>query len=174
MAKVSLSKIAPIKKVDPMTIPIEGQEITVIQYMPVADKMKIVETVLNETIDDTGFFNPMRMEIFTTLEILKAYTNISITDKMMEDPSKVYDLLVLNKIIDIVVTAIPADEYDYVFDAVEEAALHMTKYMDSFVGMMKTVTTDYSTTKMNVDNLLTDLGDPAKIGLVKDILEKIG
>ena len=61
-----------------------------------------------------------------------------------------------------------------VFDAIEECAEHAIKFLNSFVGMMRTVTNDYNATKMNVDEIVNSLNDPDKIGLVKDILEKLG
>lgn len=174
MAKVSLKAITPIKKVDPRIINIGEQEVEVIQYLPVNDKLALVERVLNLTIDDTGFLNPVRLEVYAILEIVKTYTNISITDKMMENAPGTYDLLMINEVLDHVIAAIPEDEYDAIFDAIEDCAEHTVKYLNSFVGMMKTVTNDYDATKMNVEEIMKTLDQPDKIGLVKDILDKIG
>ena len=174
MAKVSLKAVTPIKKVDPQIIKIGEQEVEVIQYLPVNDKLALVERVLNLTIDDTGFLNPVRLEVYAILEIVKTYTNISITDKMMENAPGTYDLLMINGVLDHVIAAIPEDEYDAIFDAIEDCAEHTVKYLNSFVGMMKTVTNDYDATKMNVDEIMKTLDQPDKIGLVKDILDKIG
>ena len=68
MAKVSLKAVTPIKKVDPQIIKIGEQEVEVIQYLPVNDKLALVERVLNLTIDDTGFLNPVRLEVYAILE----------------------------------------------------------------------------------------------------------
>lgn len=174
MAKISLSKIAPIKTVEAKIITIADQEITVEQYLPVNDKLAIVERVLDAVIDDTGYMNPVRLSIFTNLEIIKTYTNISITDKMMENAAKTYDTLIMNGILDAVIAAIPDEEYNELFDAIVDSGEHVIKYLNSFAGMMKTITADYKNTEMNVDKLMADLGDPEKIGLVKDILDKIG
>jgi hypothetical protein len=40
--------------------------------------------------------------------------------------------------------------------------------------MMKTVTNDYDATKLNVEEIMKTLDQPEKVGLVKDILDKIG
>lgn len=174
MAKVSLKAVTPIKKVDPQIINIGEQEVEVIQYLPVNDKLALVERVLNLTIDDTGFLNPVRLEVYAILEIVKTYTNISITDKMMENAPGTYDLLMINEVLDHVIAAIPEDEYDAIFDAIEDCAEHTVKYLNSFVGMMKTVTNNYDATKMNVEEIMATLDQPEKVGLVKDILDKIG
>ena len=174
MAKVSLKAVAPIKKVDPHMIKIGEQEVEVIQYLPVNDKLALVERVLNLTVDDTGFLNPVRLEVYAILEIVKTYTNISITDKMMDDAPKTYDVLMINGVLDSIIAAIPEDEYDAIFDAIEDCAEHTVKYLNSFVGMMKTVTNNYDATKMNIEEIMATLDQPDKIGLVKDILDKIG
>lgn len=174
MAKISLNSITPIKKVDSIKIKIGEQEIEVLQYLPVNDKLALAERVLNMTLDDTGFLNPVRLEIYTYLEIIRTYTNISITDKMIENAPKTYDLLEMNHILVEVVNAIPEEEYNALIGMIEDSAEHTVKYLTSFVGMMKTVSQDYDATKMNVDEIMNTLDDPDKIGLVKDILDKIG
>lgn len=155
-------------------ITINEQEIEVAQYMPIQDKLAMIERILNFTIDNTGFLNPVRLEVFTVLEIISTYTNINITDKMMENAPKTYDSLMINGVIDAIIEAIPEDEYNAVFDAIEDCAEHTVSYLNSFAGMMKTVTENYDATKMNVEEIMNTLDDPEKVGLVKDILEKIG
>ena len=106
--------------------------------------------------------------------VLYNLTNINITEKMMENAPKTYDSFMINGVIDKIIEAIPEDEYNAVFNAIEECAEHAIKFLNSFVGMMRTVTNDYNATKMNVDEIVNSLNDPDKIGLVKDVLEKLG
>lgn len=174
MAKVSLSKITPIKKMDIVTVEIGDQVVEVEQYLPIQDKADLVETVLNSTVDDTGFFNPLKMEVYFLLNLIKYYTNISLTEKMMEDAQKTYDLLELNGIFDKVIAAMPDDEYQTVFDACEEASQHVVEYLNSFVGMLRTVSADYSASQINVDKIMSTLNSPEEIGFLKEVLEKIG
>lgn len=174
MAKISLSKLTPVKKVEPKTIVIAEQEIVVEQYLPVQEKMVMLENVLNHTIDETGFFNPTRLEVFFTLYLIKTYTNISITDKMIEDAVKTFDLLEMNGIVDTVVKAIPDEEYNMLFNATEETVEHVSAHLTSFAGTMKAVLADYSATQMDLDTMSKTLNDPEQIGLLKNIIEKIG
>lgn len=174
MAKISFNKLTPIKSVDATTITIGENEIIVERYLPMADKAAFVERVLNAVIDDTGFINPMRLDVMFHIELIKTYTNISITEKMMENPSKVYDLLILNNVLSAVLEAIPEEEYEDLIDNITECAKHTVDYLNSFAGMIKNITTNYDTTKMNVEEIMNTLGDPNQVGLVKDILDKIG
>lgn len=93
---------------------------------------------------------------------------------MIENAPNTYDLLMINGVLDHIIAAIPEDEYDAIFDAIGDCAEHTVKYLNSFVGMMKTVTNDYDATKLNVEEIMKTLDQPDKIGLVKDILDKIG
>jgi hypothetical protein len=134
----------------------------------------MIERILNSTVDTTGFLNPVRLEVFSVLEIINTYTNINITEKMMDNAPKTYDSLMINGIIDKIIEAIPEDEYNAVFDAIEECAEHTVNYLNSFAGMIKTIRENYDSAEMNAEDIIATLGDPDKIGFVKEVLEKIG
>lgn len=174
MAKITLSKITPVKKIDNKTIEIEGQEITILQYLPIAEKSKLIETVLDAAVDSTGFCSPIRLEVLFHIEVIRSYTNISITDKMMEDPGKLYDLLIMNNILDAVLSNIPEDEYDTLFEAVESCANQVAEYTNSFMGVLKATQSDFNVTSESIDNMMSTLHDPEAIGLVQDVLQKLG
>ena len=46
-------------------------------YLPLKDKIELVNNVINQSVDDNGFYNPIRVKLYMTLEIVYAYTNIS-------------------------------------------------------------------------------------------------
>ena len=99
MAKVPFSKLQA--KVDGEVTKnsycnLAGEEIyyEVKHYLPFEQKLELVSTIINKSIDDNGFYNPMRVKLYMTLEVVYAYTNLSFTDKMKEDPFKLYDILV--------------------------------------------------------------------------------
>ena len=174
MAKISLSKITPIKKIDPIVITIDDQNIEVIQYLPVQDKMEMLEHILSHAIDDTGFFNPTRLEVFFTLFMIKTYTNISITEKMIEEAPKTYDLLEMNGVIEKIVSTIPTEEYASILSATEETAQHVSQHLTSFASMLTNILEDYKSAQMDVDTMAQTLSDPAQMGLVRDVLAKMG
>lgn len=176
MAKIVLSKIAPQKVSDitPKTIMINDQEVTLIKYLPTQEKVDLVDRVVNSVIDTTGYVNPMKLDIYFNIEIVKTYTNISITDKMMENPTKLFDTLRINGILDTVLDEIDPDEYNDLYNYVDEATSNIVSYLNSFSGMMKTVSDNYNIANMNADEIMNKLDNPEKIGLVKEVLEKIG
>ena len=174
MAKVSLNKITPIKKVDPITLQIGDSEIIVQQYLPIETKMAMMQDVLNAVIDDTGHINPVRMEVFFNVYLLKYYTNISITDTMLGDPSKTYDLLIINDVLDTIIAQIPETEYADVFDFIVEASENVITYNNSVLGILRNIAADYKNTEIDIDKIGQALNDPKQLTLVKNILEKMG
>lgn len=174
MAKVQYTKVTPIKKIDPVTFDLDGNEITVIQYLPITEKTNLIGEVLNAVIDTTGYYNPVRLEVWFNVMVIKYYTNISITDKQMEDIAKVYDALSMNKVFEAVISHIPAEEYEAVFDAVEECANNIVNFNSSLLGMVSAINTDYQITKEGIDETVAKIENPDNLTMVKDILEKIG
>ncbi|MDO4379081.1 MAG: hypothetical protein Q4C64_08165 [Erysipelotrichia bacterium] len=134
----------------------------------------MIERILANSVDETGFISPVRLAVFFRLEVVRCYSNISITDKMMEQPEKLFDQLVMNKVIGAISCGMPTVEWEYIEKSVNKCAKAVQAYQNSFVGIMKTINKDYDATKLNVDELMATLDQPDKIGLVKDILEKIG
>ena len=63
-------------------------------YLPVKEKLEVISKIINQSVDENGFYNPMRVKIYMVLETVYAYTNLSFTEKMKEDAFKLYDLIV--------------------------------------------------------------------------------
>lgn len=174
MAKINLKQLITIKATEPVTININNIDITVKQYLPLDEKMELVQRVLNRAVDETGFFSPMRLEVILELEIIRTYTDINITDKMMDAPGKVYDQVENNGIWRNILSILPWAEYQGLHQAVNACATAITSYQTSFVGIMKNISENYDATKMNVDELMKTLDQPDKVGMVKEILDKMG
>ena len=173
MAKVSLNKVAPVKNIDPKVINICGEEITVIQYLPMADKITFVENILAEVFDSTGLSSPIRTEVHFYLNLIKTYTSISITDKMMENAAKTYDLLEMNHIVETVIENIPEDEFEALFDYVSDTIEHLETYNTSMAGMMKAITQDYQSTQLDVQAIAQDLAKVENSETLQQVLANL-
>ena len=94
MAKVSFSKLGLTKNQEVKILNWNEQNIEVRQYLPISEKLELISNVINFAHDgNANFANPVQVEVFTGLELLYAYTNISFTDKQKEDPAKLFDLV---------------------------------------------------------------------------------
>ena len=76
MAKVSFSKLGLKAKNDIKTIEFNGQNIEVKQYLPINDTLELISKVINQSADDNNFSNPVKLDIFTAIEVIDYYTNI--------------------------------------------------------------------------------------------------
>lgn len=170
---ISFTKVTPIKETKTITVKINGQEVAIQPYLPIDKKSKLIEQIASYVFDDTGFASPIRLNIYFTILTLKAYTDISITDKMIENASKTYDAILLNNL-DTLLNYIPKTEIQDLQEMVEKSIEQIVKYNTSFLGMMRTASAEYDATKMNVDELMQTLDQPDKVGLVKEVLDKLG
>ena len=110
MAKISLTKLGLKVNQDIKTIEFNGQTIEVKQYLPVNEKLALIGNVINFAHDENNFSNPVKISIYTTLEIMYNYTNINFTDKQKEDPAKLYDMLISSGLVAEVINAISEAE----------------------------------------------------------------
>lgn len=174
MAKISLNKITPIKSGEIKEVNIQDEIMQVRQYLSVDEKIALTERVLTRAFDETNYYSIYRLTLYTEIEIIKTYTNLNFTEKQLENIPKLYDLLSLNGIIKLVEENIPEKELMGLKDKINDEAEHLEKYLNSFAGVMKTITTDYSNTQIDVEKIMGDLKDTENLGTIKEILDKIG
>ena len=174
MAKVSFTKLGVKINKEIKKINIKEQEVEIKQYLPINDKLTLVGNVLSLAADENNFSNPVKLEVFTCLEIIFNYTNIAFTEKQKEDLVKLYDILKSSGILDQVIQAIPQEEYHIITKAVRECSEAFYTYRNSVLGLLDTISTDYSNLDFDINNLKTNLADPNNLTLLKNIMDKLG
>lgn len=174
MAKIPFSKLALKKQENIQTVKIGNYDIEVKQYLPVNDKLDLIARVLNGAHDENNFPNPIKIEVLGALEIIMAYTNLSFTEKQKEDVAKLYDLFDSNGLIDLIVNAIPKEEYDFIIDGINETVDAVYTYQNSVLGILESVSQDYSNLNLDAASIQQKLADPNNVALLKDILTKLG
>ena len=171
MVKVSLTKLNKIKSLDPIDIKIGEETISVVQYLPLEKKLTVMQNIIEQAgNNEEGFYNIVKLTVFYTIEMLRAYTNISFTEKQLEDPQKLYDIIVLNKIWDEVKKAIPQSELTDMWENTCALAREITDYNHSALGILKMVRADYGETDFNIASIMENIKDPETLGLMKEIL----
>ena len=111
MAKIGFTKLSLKRKNEVKTITINNNQIEIKQYLPVNEKLDLIARVINGAHDQNNFPNPIKIEVIGTLEMIMAYTNISFTEKQREDEAKLYDTLLSSGLLDMIINAIPEDDY---------------------------------------------------------------
>lgn len=179
MAKIPFSKLQANLKVNIIECSYNNKNnepviFEVKTYLPLKDKIELVQSVVNQSIDENGFYNPMRVDLFLTLEFIYAYTNLNFTDKMREDPFKLYDLLVSTNIINEVIKATDEREYEKIKNDVYSVIENIYKYRNSVLGILDTVKNDYSDLNLNATDIQEKLSDPNNMQLLREVLSKLG
>ena len=174
MAKVSLTKLGLKVNQDIKTVEFNEQIIEVKQYLPVNEKLELISNVINLAHDENNFANPVKVSVFTTLEIMYAYTNINFTDKQKEDPTKLYDMLISSGLVAAVVNAIPETEYHEVLCGVSDSIDAIYTYRNSIMGILDNISTDYSNLNLDASEIHKNLADPNNMALLKQILTQLG
>lgn len=179
MAKVPFSKLET--KICDNTISLycyntKNEEIhyEVKQYLPIEDKMEMISRIINQSIDENGFYNPMRVKIFTVLEVTYAYTNLSFTAKQKENIFKLYDQLISTGIFQAIKDSIYKTDWIEIEEAVIKTIDNIYKYNNSVMGVLENVVNDYKDLDLNATNIQSKLADPDNLAFLKDVLVKLG
>ena len=144
------------------------------QYLPIKEKMDLVSRIINQSVDDNGFYNPMRVKLYITLEVVYAYTNLSFTAKQKEDPFKLYDLLVSTGIFHDIVNHIYENDWKEIQDGVWSTIKNIYDYRNSVMGILENITSDYSNLNLDATEIHQKLADPENMALLRQVLDKLG
>lgn len=171
MAKVAYSKlklktneeVKQVKLNDDITIEVK-------QYLPIQEKLALIGRVAEYAhMEDANYSNPVKAAVLRDIIVVENYTNLTFTDKQKEDVAKLYDQLYSNGIIDIIITAIPAEEYNAIVNGVKDTIDSIYTYMNSVVGILDTIKTDYSNLQLDLQSIQDTLLSPDGLTLLKDI-----
>ena len=175
MAKVSFSKLNKIKSFDPIEITIGDQKIEIEQYLPLEKKVDLITAVIEQSGNgEEGFFNIVKLEAYYIIEMIKAYTNITFTEKQLEDTTKLYDAIRMNDVWAVVADAIPAEERCYVWENIMALAREITAYNNSVLGVLKAISINRDNLNFDVTELMNQIKDPEALSLLKGMVDLTG
>ena len=174
MAKVSFTKLGLKKNIDTIGFNWNDQGIQIKEYLPVEEKIAVIDRIVNQSLDDNNFANPMRIRVNTALEIVFAYTNINFTEKQKEDRLALYDLLVGSGLLKIIYDTLSPNEYTILTETVQETIEEIYRYRNSVLGIIEAVNQDYSNLNLDAENIQKNLADPNNLTLLKDVITKLG
>ena len=175
MAKVSFSKLNKIKSFDPIEITIGDQKIEIEQYLPLEKKVDLITAVIEQSGNgEEGFFNIVKLEAYYIIEMIKAYTNITFTEKQLEDTTKLYDAIRMNDVWATVADAIPAEERCYIWENIMALAREITTYNNSVLGVLKAISSDRDNLNFDINELMSQIKDPEALSLLKGMVDLTG
>lgn len=174
MAKIAFTKLGLKVDKENEIINWNDQEIEIKQYLPVNEKLELISRIINNSAEDMKFYNVGKIEIFTTLEIIFAYTNINFTDKQKEDVCKLYDLFMSSDLMDEIFAHIPESELDWISDTVKDTIESIYSYQNSVMGILDSINQDYSNLNLDATEIQKKIADPENLELLKGIMTRLG
>lgn len=179
MAKVPFSKLQVVMNSNENILSYSnkaGEEIKyeVKSYLPFKEKLELVSSVINQSVDENGFYNPMRVKLYMTLETVYAYTNLTFTEKMKEDPFKLYDILTSSGIFSDIVNVMMDSEWEEIQENIWDTIENIYHYKNSVMGILDTLKSDYSSLDFDATAIQEKLADPENMQLLKDVMAKLG
>ena len=121
MAKVSFTNLKLKPNTNTSEVIYNNQKIEVLNYLPIEDKIDLVQITMQKAQAEDSSYDPMLVEIYFNLHLVYSYTNISFTEKQRDDEMKLYNLLEGNGVLDEIIAAIPMDEYEILCQYLHES-----------------------------------------------------
>ena len=175
MAKVSLTKLALKLDTSAKEVHWNGETIEVLQYLPVKQKIDLITNTINSsTVEDVNYYNPITLSVLEQLNLVFYYTNINFTDKQKEDLMGLFDKLSSSGLMQEIFAAIPNDEIDTIHEYLESTVGAIYQYNQSALGILDSISQDYSDLKFDTDELYEKLADKNNLTVVRDVLTKLG
>ena len=170
MAKIAFSKLGVKLNNQIATITFNNQTIEIKQYLPLKEKMDIVNNIVEKAISiNPNYYNPAEIAIAENLEIILHYTNISFTEKQMVDTLSLYDILVSSGLSQAIIEAINKDELNNLHSLMIESLSNYYSYVNSIGGVLQTAAQSTENMKQ-----LKELVESNDLSFLKDIVGQLG
>ena len=174
MAKIGFNKLGLSKKSEQVEYMWNGQKIEILQYLPIEEKLNIINEVINESVDLKGYYAPYRIDLFMAINIIQKYTNISFTEKQQEDLGKLYDLLIGSGLYAKIKERIPVSELEYLEENISKTIHSIYEYKNSVLGIMDAIAKDYKNVNFDVQQMQEVLEHGKGLETVREVLDNLG
>lgn len=174
MAKLAFSKLGLKNNNQVVNINYNEQTIEVKQYISVNDKLKLISDIINNTVDEHSFCNPVKVKVYLLIGIIENYTNISFTEKQKEDIVKLYDLIQSNSLFDKILEAIPDEEFNDLLNSTWDSIDAIYTYNNSAMGVIENIGSNYKDMNLDVEEIQQKLANGENVEFLKEILNKLG
>ena len=166
MAKTTYAGMKLKVNTQPKEIDFNGNQFEVLQYLPIEDKYDLIMVALQKCYEE-GIYNPIKKDMYFHLYLVYMYTDISFTDKQKEDEEKLYNALESNGVITEVIKNIPEEEYNKLFEYMDELIEERMRYSLSSAAMISNVINTLPEKAQEAVDALNGF-DPDKFKAVQD------
>lgn len=171
MAKVSYTNLKLKLNNEVKEIEFNGQKIEVLQYLPIEEKYSLVNITLQKAREG-AVFNPIKLDMYFHLNLIYVYTNINFTEKQREDEAKLYDLLLSSGLLDKIIEAIPAEEYDYICEQIDNLEEDLLNFDSTLASLVRNIIENLPLQAEEMQKIVDNF-DPEKYQNVLDFAKSI-
>lgn len=125
----------------PKTITINDIQVKVKQYIPVEDKIDLIQTALQKS-EENGIYNDIKLDIHFHLNIVYLYTDIEFEQDDFEDEMLIYNRLAINNVFDKVIGKMDEDEYNSLYNFLQIAKKDNLEYKNSAAAVLRRMVQD--------------------------------
>ena len=115
---------------------IEDHEIEVLQYLPIEDKIDLIDITLQKS-EENGTYNEIKLEKYFNLYIVYMYTNLEFTDEEKMNESELYDKLECSDVFINIIGAMDENEYKILYDYLVKMRSLRQKYHRSAASLLQ-------------------------------------
>lgn len=148
------------------TVKINDKEVQVKQYLPISDKMDLVQVTLQKA-DNGRYFDQLALDMFFELNLVYLYTDIEVTQQERDDEFALYDKWTNDGTIKAVISEIPDHEYVMVSEAVDSGVTDLMKYRGTAAAVINSFINDLPR-NAEIAKEIVDNFDPEKY---KEVVE---
>lgn len=116
-------------------------EIQVLQYLPVSDKIDLIQIALQKSLEN-GIYNEIKLDVYFNLYLIYMYTNLEFTDEEKANEFELYDKLNCNNIIISVIGAMEEGEYEDLMSYLKIVKANNEKYKTSAAAVLQSFIQD--------------------------------
>ena len=138
MNKVTYASLKLKVDTDVKTFDYNGNLIEVLQYLPIEDKISLINIILQNS-KEGNIYNLVKVNSYLRLYIVMLYTNLTFTDKQREDLLKLYDCLESNGIIEKVIDNMADGEYNDLYSFLYSTIEDRNKYENTAAGIINNI-----------------------------------
>lgn len=120
-------------------IRINNSNIAVKQYLPVEDKNSILENTIQKA-DQGTILNTFLLDCIFNMYVIFKYTDIEFTVEQKGDLFGLYDILESNNVINMIISAIPEDEYKELKENLNNMVADYLTYRNSARALLQQFT----------------------------------
>ena len=168
-------KFSEIIKADSqlIQIPFQDRIINIKPYISIEDKYDFATIVMQQSMEDNGLYNPIKIEKYFNLYLAYMYTDIEFSEEDRVDDSAIYDILETTGLFDLLYQTIPSEEIGILKNFVEELEAKLTNINTSALGAVLGVINSLPVNAATAAEMLKDF-DPTKLQEAMSFARAIG